>query len=90
MKTSRIFKSIFLGEYVELLVKLTRNHESPVYPLRGYFLDMDDHHYFIGDKSDAVSMSVPKEDVGLINIVSPESVALAILNQLPANNSNAN
>lgn len=83
MKSSRVFKEIFLGEYVEILIKMADNENSPVMQVTGYFLDLDNDHYFIGQQPDAVSQCIPKKDVGFINIITPDNPATDLLKKLP-------
>jgi hypothetical protein len=91
MKSSKIFKQIFLGEYVEVLIKLAENDTSPVMQINGFFLDIDNDYYYLGNEPDAVSNCIAKKDVGFIHIRQPNNPALDLLNRLPTSGTeNAN
>lgn len=82
MKSSHIFKSIFLGEYVEILLKISENENSPVMQLNGYLLDLDNDHYFLGKNGTEITDCVQKNLVGHICILD-YNPAMEVLGKLP-------
>lgn len=83
MKSSQIFKSIFIGELVEMMAKLSANENSPVLQIQGYLLDVDNDYYYLGKDFNEVTDCIKKEIVGHINIIKPIDPIVEILNQLP-------
>lgn len=82
MKSSNIFKSIFLGEYVEILLKISESENSPVMQLSGYLLDLDNDYYFLGKNGTEITDCVQKNLVGHICIID-SNPAIEVLNKLP-------
>ena len=69
-KTKKIdlFKEIYLGEYVEIVMDYSS--EGPMI-MHGFILDYDDNEIYLGETPDAINMSIPRFGYKLMVISSP-------------------
>lgn len=83
MKSSTIFKNIFLGEFVELVANIRLEEGTGFNVIAGYLLDVDDDFYYLGHSSELVSDGIRKDAVMHISIISPKSKNEELLESLP-------
>lgn len=79
------FKSIFIGEYVEILTKIAVYEDGEALPLviHGYILEIDDNLVYLGDTPLEIKSAVKREDIGYIEITEPMNIFEEILEQFP-------
>lgn len=72
--TSLFFLS-FVGEWVEIICKLTTTTEIGHFPLvaMGFVLDVDNEHIFLSDDGQNVSRAVKRSEYVLIDIAKQET-----------------
>jgi hypothetical protein len=78
-RRSDIFKDLYLGEFVEVVMAYMKNPERPVIALQGYLLDVDDYNIYLGDTPDEVNMCIPRNSYKFLIISSPDSEIDAIM-----------
>lgn len=71
-----LFKEIYLGEYVEIVMDYTS--EGPMI-MHGFILDYDDNEIYLGDSPDAINMSIPRLGYKLMVVSSPVDDFSAIM-----------
>lgn len=81
-KSSDMFFSTFLGEYVEILCRYETAADGKMM-LEGYLLDMDDDYYFVGHNPIEITAAIKKEDVSLVNIVNKVDPNVELLENMP-------
>ena len=81
-KTSDIFFSTFLGEYVEIICKHEAVAEGKLV-VQGYILDMDEDYYFLGENPIEINACLKKEDASFISIMSKIDPNVELLENMP-------
>jgi len=102
MSNNDLFFATFIGEYVQVVTKLTttftqENEEGLITHVNniiidGFLLDQDDLYYYLGQTSDAISSTIKIDDVSIVNISPTPDIFREILDnaEIPENKESFN
>jgi len=71
---NKIFKDLYLGECVEIVMAYTKSPTMPLIALHGFILEVDDNEIHLGETPDAISFTIPRFGYKMIAIMGVNEV----------------
>lgn len=82
----------FVGEFIEIVARLSDENSEESIKTVGYLLDYNDEYYFLGHTPEEISHCVKRSKVTLINTLNPDNLYQEILEdmEIPKNDRDKN
>lgn len=71
---NKIFKDLYLGECVEIVMAYTKSPSLPMIALQGFVLEVDDNEIHLGETPEAISFTIPRFSYKMITIVGTSEI----------------
>lgn len=81
MNMHHVFDATFLGQYVEVVTKVSKADSTLI--VRGYINDWDDTYYYFGHNPIEVTSALNRYDVAFISIINPDEEVSELLAEMP-------
>lgn len=71
---NKIFKDLYLGECVEIVMAYTKSPTMPLIALHGFVLEVDDNEIHLGETPDSISFTIPRFGYKMIAIMGANEI----------------